>query len=192
MNSMLRMFGVLVTLGFLAGFLFVSSAQSAEEATLAQYKGVYMGFSPTDESAVGYGEMEFTISDKDMKIRVATGTSIHEEKTSIAEFVPMSVNEVKEMYREGSVYPARTVGFRGKAGFPKLLFLKDPVPEEFGLIVYTGGAGDVLGPTVLFNSAQIARGDYEKAIQNMEHMVGEGVLPLLRNGGKAEKKFKHP
>lgn len=119
---------------------------------------------------------------------MATGHRIQEEKMSVAEFVSMTTREVKAEFKDGSEYPARTVGFMSKTGFPKLLFLKDSKEDEFGLIVRTGGMGEMLGPTILFSPVQVTRGDYEEAIQNIEKQAGKGVLPRLRNKGKAEKK----
>lgn len=151
------------------------------------YEGIYLGFSPTDESAVGFGEMEITISEKDVEVRMATGLKIQEEKISVADFVPMTEQEVKEVFKDGSEYPMRTVGFKTEEGFPRLLFVNDPAENECGLIVRTGGMGEILGPTVLWSPFQVARGDYEKAVQSIEQTAGKDVLPRLRNGGKAEK-----
>ena len=182
-------FIVAVCFGFIAAVCFgANTASSMKQGSLNDYEGVYLGLSPTDESAVMLGEMEITISGRDVKIRMATGTKIQEERMNVAEFVSMKAQEVKEIFKDGSEYPARTVGFKTKRGFPKLLFLKDPKEDEWGLIVRTGGMGEILGPTVLYSPVQVVRGDYEKIVRNIEKEAGKGVLPRLRNKGMAEKK----
>jgi len=164
-------------------------AQREQKESLKSFEGIYLGFSPTDESDVIMGEIEITIKGADIKIRMATGLMIQTEKMGVADFVQMTAQEVKEIFKDGSEYPARTVGFkaREKSGFPKLLFLKNSAENEFGLIVRTGGMGEMLGPTLLYSPSQVARGDYEKTVQGIEQKAGKGVLPRLRNGGKAEK-----
>ena len=191
MRSIVRMLIVftLIVAGYLAISITQALAQQEQKESLKSFEGIYLGFSPTDESDVMMGEMEITIKGADIKVRMATGHRIQEEKISAVDFVQMTVREVKEIFKDGSEYPARTVGFKAReeSGFPKLLFLKNPAENEFGLIVRTGGMGEILGPTLLYSPSQIARGDYEKAVQNIELKAGKGVLPRLRNGGKAEK-----
>ncbi|OGZ05441.1 MAG: hypothetical protein A3C93_01065 [Candidatus Lloydbacteria bacterium RIFCSPHIGHO2_02_FULL_54_17] len=186
MKNVLNALLVLVLAGFFGGC--TQSTQSASENTLAAFEGTYVGFSPTDESAVRMGEMEITIKGQEISMRMATGHRIQEEKMSTVEFVPMTAQEVKELFREGSKYPERTTGFKGTTGLPKFLFFRDPAENETGLIVKLGEMSEILGPTMLFSPAQVKRGDYEKALQNIEKQAGKGVLPRLRNGGKAEKK----
>lgn len=163
------------------------SIAGQERNSLEGWSGVYLGFFPTDESAIGIGEIEISI-DEEVKFRMATGLEIREEKIAAAEFFPMTSHEIEEEFEAGSGYPKRVVGFRTETGFPKFLFLKDPKEgEEFGLKVLVGNDPDDLFSSSLFNPEQIARGDYEKTIRNIEEEFGEeGVIPRLRNGGKAE------
>ena len=154
---------------------------------MQDFKGIYLGFSPTDESDVLMGEIEITISDKTAKLRMATGLKIEEEEISLDDFETMTTEELKAIWKEGPDYSSRTAGFKGLSGHLQFIFFKDPSDEEPGLLIRTGGIGDMLGPTFLFSPAQIARGVFDKAVQAVEN--GEvGIFPRLRNNGKAELK----
>ena len=154
---------------------------------MQDFKGIYLGFSPTDESDVLMGEIEITISDKTAKLRMATGLKIEEEEISLDDFETMTTEELKAIWKEGSDYSSRAAGFKGQSGYPQFIFFKNPSDEELGLLVRTGGMADMLGPTLLFSSAQVARGIFDKAVQAVEN--GEvGIFPRLRNNGKAELK----
>ena len=59
-------------------------AQSGQKESFKSFEGIYLGFSPTDESDVIMGEIEITIRGADIKIRMATGLRIREEKMNIA------------------------------------------------------------------------------------------------------------
>ncbi|MBI2632809.1 MAG: hypothetical protein HYW78_00250 [Parcubacteria group bacterium] len=157
--------------------------------SLETFRGTYLGFSPTDESAVGLGEIEVTIGPQKITTRIATGLEILEDDIDISEFRPMTDEEMKIMIQETSPYAARMKGFKNKnSEFPILLFIENPSENEIGLVINTGGMGEILGPTFLFSPTQVARGDYEKAIQLIENNYGKkGVIPRLRNDGKAEE-----
>lgn len=164
-----------------------SGEQAGSTSPLATFEGTYLGFSPTDESAVVMGEMEIVISHENIAVRMATGLKIETDTTNPADFISMTSEEVQAEFNSRSAIVDRTVGFRTENGHPKLLFLKDAADDELGLIVRTGGMGEMLGPTVLFSPDQVARGDFDKAVSEIEKNAGKGVLPRLRNNGKAEK-----
>ena len=152
------------------------------------FEGTYLGFSPTDESDVGYGEIEITIKEGKIAVRHATGLGVHAEKMSMNDFEPMSAAEVAEHYEEGP-YAARTVGFKQKdSEYPQFFFLQNPQDQddEIALIVDTGGMAEMLGPTFLFNQEQVSRGVFEKTLSALEDEAGKkGIVPRLKNGGKA-------
>jgi hypothetical protein len=41
-----------------------------KKSPLADFEGRYIGFSPSDESNAGYGEMEIIIDDKAVKLKI--------------------------------------------------------------------------------------------------------------------------
>lgn len=158
-----------------------------EQSSLSAHEGMYLGFSPTDESAVVMGEIEMIIARDAISIRMATGLKIQAESMKADDFVPMTEQEIAAEYNPGSDAPAQLVGFRTNHGNPKLLLMKDKSAEGPGLIVRTGGMGEMLGPTLLFNPVQVARGDFDKAVAELEQHAGKGVLPRIRNSGRAER-----
>lgn len=166
--------------------------QVAEESSLKQFVGTYLGFAPTDESAVVCGEIEIIIDDEQIKIRHATGLKIEEKEIRVSDFEPLTREEVRAQFQEGqdaSDHSLRMAGFKNKSGdHPLLLFTKDPQEGDLGLIVRMGGTvEECFGPMVLFSPAQVARGEYERAVDEMEQGFEKGILPRLRNEGKAEK-----
>ena len=64
---------------------------------MQDFKGIYLGFSPTDESDVLMGEIEITISDKTAKLRMATGLKIEEEEISLDDFETMTTEDNNEI-----------------------------------------------------------------------------------------------
>lgn len=105
------------------------------------------------------------------------------------EFTLMTREEVTREFPANTAYAARCTGFKLKQlDFPKLLFIKDPVDaHEPGLLVRLGAIPDGLSITVLYTPAQIARGDYEKAVRDI-FGLNVGRLPRLDNGGKPKQK----
>lgn len=159
---------------------------------MQDFKGVYLGFAPTDESAVVSGEMEVTIDDERIISRHATGLRIQEEEILVSEFEPMTPEEVRDQYNEGeegAECSSGAAGFKNKSEYyPLFLFTKDPQEGDLGLLIRMGGMiEEVFGPIILFSPTQVARGEYEKAIEAIEVDAGRGVLPRLRNEGKAER-----
>jgi hypothetical protein len=153
---------------------------------MEEFYGVYRGFTPTDESAIGIGEMELTLSKDGLKLRVATGLSIQEESVPLEQFVQMTPEEVSAEYNPGSNYPSRTIGFQDKENFiPKLLFIPKPAGDDFGLVVRLGEMSSILGPTLLYSPAQIEAGKFRDFLENIKGECGDGVFPLLASGGKS-------
>lgn len=158
---------------------------------MTPFEGVYLGFLPVDKD-VPVGEVEMTIDSQWIKTRFATGDEIKETKVPLAIFEQMSETEIANMCPqrtlEDSKIPARTIGFKRKSHrCPKLLFLQDPKEDEYGLTVFVGGlVEEYFGPIVLYNPRQIARGDYDKEVLAYSKEYGTGVIPRLRNNGRAE------
>ena len=54
----------------------LSTLNGEVQSPLAGLEGIYVGFSPTDESAVGMGEMQLTITPFSCEIKMATGLKL--------------------------------------------------------------------------------------------------------------------
>ena len=148
----------------------------------------YLGFSPTDESAIGIGEMEVIISDDKIKIRMATGLKISEEEIDISEFDVIAPEDAILEFASNSVKIENVVGeLRHKRSHPKLIFLRESPQDDFGALVITGGMGDMLGPTALFGPAQVEKGQYADFLRKIEEVHGQNVFPRLSSGGRAKE-----
>ncbi|HLC56158.1 MAG TPA: hypothetical protein VJJ23_02870 [Candidatus Nanoarchaeia archaeon] len=152
---------------------------------LEQFYGTYLGFSPTDSSAAGLGELEIIITESLIKGRFATGYEIISEEIPISMLKPMTKEDIKNTQKEGSSYVDRCVGFDLKG--VKYIFLVDPKEDEFGLLIYDNELADILGPPALFNPKQIEMGAYKEFIEALEKENGKGCYPTLENGGKVSK-----
>jgi hypothetical protein len=154
---------------------------------MKQFEGVYLGLAPVDMD-VPIGEVEVTIDSQWIKTRFATGDKIEETKVSLAIFTQMSEAEIAKTCPQGSGIPERTLGFKRKSHrYPKLLFLQDPDENEYGLIILTGGiVGEYFGPITLYSPLQTARGDYDKEVLAYSKEYDTGVIPRIRNNGRAE------
>lgn len=151
---------------------------------MKDFVGKYVGFSPTDESAVVMGEIEVVISEEKIAIRMATGLTIQNEEIATSIFQRMSADQVLSQFNPGTGPHEDVVGFIANEGHPILLFLRDETPGKFQLVVRTGGMGDMLGPTILFGPNHEQR--FEEAVKAVESDFGrEGVVPRLSRDGKA-------
>ncbi len=151
---------------------------------LEQFYGTYLGFSPTDESRAGLGELEIIITESLIKSRMATGYEIVSEETPTSILKPMSEEEMKKIPKDKSSSISHCVGFDGNG--IKYIFFVGEKDDEVALVI-KGSLGDFLGPTLLFGYKQIEGGVYKKIIDVMEKEYGRGCYPTLENGGKASK-----
>ncbi|MBI2637441.1 MAG: hypothetical protein HYW88_00940 [Candidatus Sungbacteria bacterium] len=155
---------------------------------MKEFMGTYLGFSPTDESDAGYGEVEITIGEEMLTSRMATGLEIQEESFPLSMFEKMTPEEASLIWSGGAPddFKNRTVGFKSKEDL-KLYFMRDPVEGELGLMIQ-GAMSDLLGPTFLLAPKQIALGLFEKALLKIEEDCKmPGAIPRLHNNGKAER-----
>jgi len=151
------------------------------EKLLSQFEGQYLGFAPTDESEVGMGEIEVIITSTIIKLRIATGRKIHQEELSTSDF-QLTIEEIGLETTDDNT--EITAFKKWGSDYPKLIFLKDS--KGSGLVICTGGMGEMLGPTMLFGPASHA--NFQRAVDEIEKKFGTGVLPRLRNGGRADKR----
>lgn len=162
-------------------------ARTEEKSIFDGLEGVYVGFSPTDESAVLMGEIEFTITKDTVRMRTATGLELKKEESEISELgvTEMSETELRELLAD----PSAASEIRGfKLGAEPWLIVStveddDDTPAARLLM---GEMGETLGPTVLFSPKQLRRGLLYDAINAIEQNFGrKDVIPRLSNQGKA-------
>lgn len=151
--------------------------------------GVYMGFSPTDESGVVRGELEFTINDQWVKMRFATGLEIEEEKFPRQNLRQMTPGEIADCLVEDADDSFIQAGYTCGPDLLTLLFCNEfeEYPEAARVLVLRFVSDDIdgiFGVTVLFTPEQVEAGLYADAVKQLEAEANDpGVLPRLSNGG---------
>lgn len=137
--------------------------------TISAFKGTYCGMSPTDESAIAMGEAKLVIAGDLMRFSMATGIKVIEETLQVEDFQLMTEDEVKTQFKDGSDAHLETTGFKGKeSGYPKLLF------SNGTLVIWMGGMGDMLGPTMLAGPGFFPR---------LKFWVGKWIIDFQTSGG---------
>jgi hypothetical protein len=147
--------------------------------------GTYRGFTPTDESDVGIGEIQIIFNANSLTMSMATGLEILTDIIPMSEVRELTDEEILMEMQEGIVLPAGTRGFMLTESGIKLIFvMKDG--EQNGVVV-TGMMSDaILGPTFAFTPAQVDAGMFDKAVQMLEGHYGTiGVTPMIAHGGLA-------
>ncbi len=150
--------------------------------------GTYLGFTPTDESGVGLGEVEVVISDDSVSFRIATGLEVHSDEVP-RELRPLTPDELAELFNPGADITGTTGYMLGDDG-PIFLFLADlpEVPAEASKVLILRFVNDeidgIFGPTRMFTPKQVEAGYFEAAVVEIETVQGDpGVIPrLARNG----------
>ncbi len=148
---------------------------------MKQYKGTYLGMSPTDESAIGLGEIEIEITDTYVKLCMAGGLRLEEVQWNLNDFEQMSPEEVAPQYpnEAGQMF----VGFKHKeCKSVEFLLCKKPRFRDFDLML-RGGLGDCLGPTLLWNKKRFLHFAVVKMYLRMCDIRTKGGIPLLKRGG---------
>jgi len=152
---------------------------------LEQFRGIYRGFAPTDESPIALGELEVSINKETMKLRYATGLEIITDQIKLSKLNSMTKTELKKLYVEESEYVDKSVGFSYE--HMHYIFTLNATEEDIGLLII-GGMADMLGPTIAFSPIQVERGIYKNAVTKInEHYKNEypkGCFPTLENNGR--------
>ena len=140
---------------------------------IERYIGTYRGISPTDESPIGFGEIEIIIEKDRIDVRMATGLKI-ENGGYRTGFASVPKEELQSLVDDPDTFDQVTV-FRDEMGFVYWF-----APSECGDVgvLRSGGMGDLLGPTVLLRNLS-----GEKYDEIMEPLEGQG-MPLLRYEGR--------
>jgi hypothetical protein len=156
---------------------------------IEMFFGKYLGFSPTDESSIGMGEMEMVIGQEKIAIRMATGLKIHVESMDISEFEVVSPEDVlKEFLEKDSECPVKLENIVGelkhKRGAPVLIFLRE-LEDTIDGIMMTGTMADMLGPTYLLSQSQVDKGVFDEFVAKLEDNYGKNQFPRISKDGKA-------
>lgn len=165
------------------------------EHSIQRYFGTFTGLSPTDESKIALGEIQITINATGIEIRLATGQTVRHEFVSLEQVRTLTEVEVQEQFNEGSNEYKRVDGFQIGEG-AILLFWRNPAkgsgfsfwrkPAEHRLVVRLGDFIEMLGPTVLYDEAQVAEGNFEQIIKAAVKSVGRYPFPRLQYDGLHE------
>ncbi len=154
-------------------------------AAIQDYFGTYVGLSPTDQSKIGMGEIELTVSEKGLKIRHATGLKIQEEDVALEDVRALTEAEVRAQYIEGSDAHKGIDGFQIDED-AILLFTREPGKKNPRLLVRLGEFVEILGITVLFDEKQIEGGVLDEIVKSAAEKVGDFPFPRLKYDGLHE------
>lgn len=151
--------------------------------------GVYKGFSPTDESGVALGEIQFTFTDETVTCQFATGLEVIEDEISRASLREMSTGEVGS-YFENLPFTESLKGYTFGPNAPTFIVSAptEEHPNAARVIVlrFVSDEMDALyGPTALFTPDQVDAGLFDAAVSYIESNQGDpGVIPRIANGGR--------
>lgn len=121
---------------------------------------------------------EVVIDDEKISMRFATGLGIEEAKYLQSQVTPLSKAEMRQLLPD--VNQTET-GFRVSDNIDiDLLFVS---LEGQSALVVRGMMGDLLGPTVLLTPEQVAAGEHDKIIAQIEENFG--AIPRLDKNGLA-------
>lgn len=169
--------------------------------------GTYLGFTFTDESDAGVGEMRVVIDDKHFTLTIATGLDIDEDIVDISEMREMTAEEIVADFNDGF----DVTGIRGIVhatatpgtimGFLRLIFVPphkgtgeeiepgmiDKDTDECVLVRGMFGE-EYFGASMLFTPAQVEAGEFEKALKGVEEAENApGIIPRIDSDGRAPR-----
>ena len=155
---------------------------------LQDLRGLYRGFGPTDESAVGVGEVEISINETEVNFRIATGLEIQKDTFEISDFVLAENGETEELVKSLEEARAQTpeskdeeLGLKGyfkhKSGIPMMIFLETSSgTQKIMILRVVLGMGEILGRIIL--------SDDKTFVEEVAGNLGD-EFPRLCNNGKA-------
>ncbi|NTU99468.1 hypothetical protein HGA64_05715 [Candidatus Falkowbacteria bacterium] len=158
---------------------------------MKRYKGVYRGFAQTSESAIGLGECEVIITDKNVRYRAAIGSGLIEDDILLDLFVaspPRNRPEMLGLSMDDAERLKRVVVFEGPDGSPVYFFMEHARDDEPGLYIMTCLEGDGFGNIFLFNPEQQKKGIFETTLKQIEEQSGlPGSVLRLAHDDKIAK-----
>jgi hypothetical protein len=156
-----------------------------KKSPLNGLEGVYLGFHPTDESAIQYGEFELTITPDKLTLRMATGLKVDVEEKAIQDLAltEMSAEEKAEQFPD--IKDPSEIRCFALDGKPWLIIQSD-YESDTPVVLNGGELAEIVGPTILFTPRQVEKGHFDKMIKIYETDFGtEGVIPRLSCDGIA-------
>lgn len=151
--------------------------------------GTYRGFSPTDESGVGLGELEVVITDDAISYRLATGSEIMSDQVPRSLLRELSANQVADLFNAGTDTTGTTAHVLGEDGAIFLFLACRPdIPDDTVRVLLLRFVSEeidaIFGPSRLFTPDQVAAGYFDQCLSDIEAEQGDpGVIPRLANAG---------
>jgi hypothetical protein len=147
---------------------------------------LYYGITPTDESAMGFGEIQILINETCASVQIAGGLRIHIVRAKLDDFVPMSCEEIMPDQDAESceTLADRYEGFKHRVGGVdgiELIFIKHPGLRDPDIIVHLGMA-DLLGPTMLWRKDRLITYLIKGWVRWCDFRTKGGIPLLSRNG----------
>lgn len=162
--------------------------------------GVYKGFTWSDDAPQVVCELEVSIDDLLVTLRIATGTRIIAPlSVPRAQIRDLTHDEITAYYLDGADIDG-IVGIElGQTGI-RLLLLREPTDEEINADLEPGeepiAATEVIritvlglpgeeafGHSMLFTPEQVKAGTFDRAVAHTEKTLGAHSIPLIANGG---------
>ncbi len=153
--------------------------------TAPHINGLYIGLSPTDASALGYGEFALKITPGWISYKMATGLKVEQQRIKRRYWRWLTPAEVASWFKPDTTDIDDVVGLTlGESGV-SILFLRQI--EHTASVYIVGMFGhEAFGPTPLFTPAEVSRGSHELAIHEIEQEnASPGAIPRISNGGLA-------
>ncbi len=148
--------------------------------------GVYAGFTPSDESAVGYGEYKVVIDPRNISFLIATGLKIERHVTDRGDWRTMTLAETTEWFNPGADVADVTGITYGESGMA-ILFLRE-FPDANSATVVGMPGYEVFGSSPLYRPTEVADGLFARAVGDIEEgFEMPGALPRLSCGGRAPR-----
>jgi hypothetical protein len=134
--------------------------------------GVYRGFTPSDGSPSGIGEIEVTIDNSQLLTRVATGESIQFETISLKRYKLLPSQEIAEIFPNTYDLSLRIFTLDN---IPELFFAftQDDTPS----LQISTQISELLGPTYLYSKTQVEKGLFERTLDQLQREFG--TIPRL-------------
>lgn len=154
-----------------------------------EINGTYKGFSPTDESGVGMGEVEITITDDELRVRFATGLVVEDDTAPRSLLREMTKDEVAARFTSRKAAKGVTGFVVDEDGMIILFLARDKKHPEGVYVIVQRFCSDeidgIFGPTFLFSPEQVEAGYFDAAIAEVEALQGDpGVIPRIANDGE--------
>lgn len=151
----------------------------SQATDIKEFFGTYKGFTPIDNSLLGYGELELTINESEVCMSKATGASVFSVQFPTSRLVHVPNETIKSKFLQDTNISRYQV-FQSDGNH--YIFTPDAGAQDFSLIIL-GDSKNIRGPTIMFSQAQIISGAYEELFSQIGNFI-----PQLRYDGKMPPK----